>query len=159
MARPAKWGEAQAWAREAAQYNGDDCLIWPFKAKMTSGYGSIKAANPRRQVGAHRFICELAKGPPPESRMECAHGCGVKMCCNPKHLRWATHRENDADKDAHGTRNIGIRNGSAKLTVEQVLRIRRLRAEGTSVHALAREHEMSPSSISLIANRINWSWL
>ncbi len=159
MAQAARRGEAQAWAQTAAHYTGDDCLLWPFKAKMTSGYGSIKTSNPRKQVGVHRFVCELAKGPAPMTGMECAHSCGVKMCCNPKHLRWTTHVENEADKAIHGTKNTGSRNGAAKLTTADVLKIREQHCSGSSGRDLSRHYGVSPASISLIVNKHNWSWL
>lgn len=158
MSRVAKRGEAQAWARSAARHTGDDCLLWPFKAVGTNGYGTIRTAG-RKMVGAHRLVCKLAHGAPPSSGLECAHSCGIKLCCNPNHLRWTTHPENEADKARHGTNNIGSRNGAAKLTASAVWQIREKHARGASGRSLAKHYAVSPAAISLIVNGLNWAWL
>jgi hypothetical protein len=155
MSRKAMRGEARAWALAAAEHAGEECLLWPFSAMMTSGYGAIRIAN-RKMTGAHRFVCELAKGAPPSSKMDCAHSCGNKLCCNPKHLRWATHLENEADKAAHGTTNAGERNGQAKLSGADVAQIRARYSGGSSGASLSRLYGVSAASISLIVNGHHW---
>lgn len=79
-----------------------------------------------KQSVASRVMCELAHGKPPTAEHEAAHSCGNGHlgCINPKHLRWATHIENEADKLMHGTRPRGERQGSAKLKTSDVLAIR-----------------------------------
>ena len=57
-------------------------------------------------VYAHRWVLELAVGPPPFDRAEAAHApliCNNPSCVSPKHLRWATHAENMADTVIDGT--------------------------------------------------------
>lgn len=51
-----------------------------------------------------RVVCERVNGPAPTEKHETAHGCGNSWCVNKRHLRWATHIENEADKLIHGTR-------------------------------------------------------
>jgi hypothetical protein len=54
---------------------------------------------------ATRVMCKLAHGPAPTPKHHAAHSCGKghEACINPKHLRWATPRENAADAKLHGT--------------------------------------------------------
>lgn len=104
----------------------DDCIEWPF-AISTSGYGNIYFRG--RHVNAHRAVCKATHGDPPESKMQAAHRCGNKSCVNPAHIRWATPVANNKDKIGHGTHRRGERNNLAKLTLEEVLAIRRFKAE------------------------------
>jgi len=106
-------------------YEGDDCLIWPYGK---TGLGYAQVAVDRKKKLVCRLICELLYGPPPTEKHQAAHSCGngLKGCCNPKHLRWATASENMQDQIAHGTTAKGERNGNAKLTEAKVAQIREL---------------------------------
>lgn len=93
----------------AAAFDGDSCLLWPFSNTYRSGYGRY------RHRPAHREVCRRAHGEPLENR-DAAHSCGNKLCCNPKHLRWATRRENLADRVIHGTVPQGDSHGMTKYS-------------------------------------------
>ncbi len=155
MARKARWGEAMAWAQTAARFTGDDCLLWPFG--MTNGYGGLEVSE-RKKMPAHRYVCTLVYGDPPHARMDCAHSCGVRACCNPRHLRWATRAENEADKMSHGVDNRGERHGLSKLSVADVRAIRA--AAGTATQrTLAQRFGVGQDQISRIVKRKRWAWL
>src|SRR5690554_2084974 len=79
-------GEPARWVLEAANYCGDDCLPWPFEMNKRTGYGSIKVEGVR--VPASRMVCIVAHGEPPSTKHDAAHSCGVRSCCNPRHLSW-----------------------------------------------------------------------
>jgi hypothetical protein len=151
--RAAIWGEAQAWALEAARHVGDDCLLWPFRAEV-SGYGAIHIDGRRRR--APRYICELAHGKPPAEKMECAHTCGERMCCNPRHLRWATRIENERDKILHGRTNRGERNGQAKLTHQSVQQMRALRETGETFKSIAKQFGVSTGAAHRTISGAHW---
>lgn len=118
-------GDLQAFVENVAlQFDSDECLPWPY-GKNGAGYGSMTF---NRKFGdAHVFVCRLAHGEPPSPVHEVAHNCGRRECCNPRHLRWATRRENHADKIKHKTTNSSVRNGNCKLSDEQVGEIRALK--------------------------------
>jgi hypothetical protein len=96
-------GEREAFLTSFQPPETDDCILWPF-GDCGHGYGS--------QVGElgypHQFVCSKFHGPAPTEH-EVAHGCGNRKCINPKHLRWALHVENEADKFIHGTRKPSAR--------------------------------------------------
>lgn len=98
------YGQGQKWLQEHVGHDGDECLIWPF-GKSDTGYGTLNVDGV--VGGTHRFMCKMAHGEPPSPDLQAAHSCGVRACVNPKHLRWATQAENEADKIIHGTDNRG----------------------------------------------------
>lgn len=130
----------------------DQCILWPF-GKMGRGYGSVMNLDTGRVMGAHRVACERANGKPPTPKHHAAHRCGNPGCINPKHLRWATARENAADKRLHGTDNNGERHGIASLTNRQAAEIRRrLRhAVRGDQRRIADEYGVSPMVVSQVA--------
>jgi len=75
----------------------------------------------------HRLICEAHYGPCPVG-MECRHIDGDKKNNAAANLAWGTRDENENDKKIHGTLPIGEKNGMAKLTEEDVKKMRRHRS-------------------------------
>lgn len=149
----AKYGEAQSWLDMAANHKGDSCLEWPF-AKYHDGYGIIRINGKTRMP--HRVICEAINGPSPTGRNNAAHSCGNSSCCNPRHLRWATAKENTADKYRHGTMCCGEDSPSAKLTADKVLAIR---ADSRPLTAIAAEYGVSANHAWMIKKGRKWAWL
>jgi|SRR5579859_3400989 len=111
--RRAKHDERKTWIKHVALPHGaDTCLPWPF-TRLKKGYGRYRCAEFRTRM-AHQAVCLLAHGPAPTPNHEVAHGCGNSSCVNPKHLRWATRKENLADRAAHGTLLKGDRHPNTK---------------------------------------------
>lgn len=119
----AKWSTMK-WLEDHKDYEGDECLIWPFAMMSKRGYGKTQFRG--KHCSAHLAMCILAHGEKPAPKMVAAHSCGKGhlACVNPKHLRGATYAENCADMLIHGTRPIGHKCYQAKLTPEDVLKIR-----------------------------------
>lgn len=140
---------------EALNFSSDDCLVWPFN-KDHAGYGTLRYDG--RPQKASRVVCSLVHGAAPSPHHEAAHSCGNGRlgCVNPRHIRWATPRENQADRIIHGTSNRGKR---GKLTAVDVRNIRSL-AKTMKQQAIADRYGMHQSSISyIINNKKNWVWL
>jgi hypothetical protein len=112
-----------AWLRDASTYEGDDCLLWPFFIDPRRGYGVLAVEGQMKK--AHRVMCEMVNGPPPEGH-EAAHSCGKgrEGCCTPKHLSWKTRTANQGDRRVHGTAGNGGNGKRRKLTIDQVIEIR-----------------------------------
>lgn len=142
----AEKGALAAWIASHASIVTTECVLWPY-AVNRFGYGKMTVEG--RTTGAHRIMCEAAHGDRPSHRHEVAHSCGVRLCCNPAHLRWATSKENAADRDLHGTATKGVRNGRAKLTEDDVRAIRRLRGKVRQVD-LAKRFGLDQANISAI---------
>lgn len=90
------------WLRAHLDYVSDGCLIWPF-SKNWNGYGHVSYEGLIQY--AHRVMCRLKNGPPPDSKHVAAHTCnnGQGGCIHPLHLCWKTPHENLMDRRAAGT--------------------------------------------------------
>lgn len=149
----------ERWLRDHSTFAEDRCLTWPFGI-MSSGYGLIRFRG--RGIPASRAMCEIAHGPPPSPLHDASHLCGKghEACVNPKHLIWETTAENLARTLEHGTKNLGERVPTAKLTAEAVIAIRRAYAAGGVLHReLAERYGVSRKTVTKIINRQRWSWL
>ena len=146
---------AEAFLRAHLGYTGDDCIMWPY-AKRGDGrggrlYGAVKIGGIQKL--AHRCMCILANGEPPTSRHEAAHSCHNPACINPRHLRWATRLENEADKDARGTRPRGENHKNTHLFNEDV---RAIRADLRTQREIARSYGIAQSQVYMIRSRKTW---
>jgi hypothetical protein len=148
------------WLVAHIGYDGDDCLIWPFSRDKRDGYGRVHRIGKGVVTTASNYMCELAHGPSPEGRDQCAHSCGKGHdgCVNPKHLRWATTAENQADRLIHGTDNRGPKQGRSRLAIKDVREIRKLASE-MSQYAIAKQYAVHQSHINKIIKRKTWAWL
>lgn len=146
MSNPPNRGKGAAirWIRDHAGYQGDDCLMWPFRGP--NGYGVFGYLG--KQYYAHRYMCELVKGPPPTPEHEAAHSCGRGQfgCVNPCHLSWKTPSDNQRDRRLHGTKSSG---GRGRLTDEQAAQIRALRG-AMPQREIAAMFNTSRANVSLI---------
>lgn len=146
-------GEPETFLQDVVlQYNGVDCLIWPYSRSLY-GYGQIWLDGRLQTVS--RVACKHLHGPPPTSEHHAAHTCGRghQGCVNPNHLRWATCKENLADRKAHGTMNYGERNGASKLTEADVRTIRK--AQGFH-REIAAKFGVSRETIGEIKRGVTW---
>jgi hypothetical protein len=80
----------------------DACWPWPL-GQNGDGYGQLTENYHNHR--AHKYFFERLVGPVPDGAvldhlchdpLECESGktCPHRMCCNPKHMAVATHREN-----------------------------------------------------------------
>ena len=126
----------------------------------TDGYYKVNLYRDgeREQVPIHRMVCEAFHGPP-SAKQDAAHNDGVKINNHATNLRWASRAENMSDKIVHDTHGRGVRAHGAKLTDDDVLKIKEALRAGGSQSQLARQHGVSVSAIWLIAKQKNWAWL
>lgn len=111
---------------------------------------SLVGADGRRgQCFVHRLVAAAFLGPIPDGRVV-AHGNGDRSDARLGNLRYATPRENEADKAAHGTKLVGERHPRTVVTDEVVRAIRQEHAAGSSQVSLARKYGTHQTNVSLI---------
>lgn len=136
-------------------YAGDDCVIWPLSKKGGGRgralYGAVKIDG--KQKSAHRYMCILTNGEPPTKKHEAAHSCHNPACINPRHLRWATRLENEADKNIRGTRPKGECHKNTHLCDDD---IRSIRNDQRPQREIAKDYRVAQSQISAIKRRATW---
>lgn len=139
-----------AFLQAALSGDSSECVLWPFAVRASSGYGAhsipLGKRDVKRSVDAHAYVCEMANGPRPSASHQAAHSCGNKLCCNPKHLRWATPRENMADAIAHGSLKGGGRYRQRLTSAD----VETIRSSARSLISLGREFGLDPAYIGKV---------
>jgi hypothetical protein len=134
------------------------CWLWTA-CRDGNGYGwfgiGSKKCGGFRMVRTHRFAWELTNGPIPDSMCVC-HRCDIRHCVNPAHLFLGTDADNVHDRDTKGRGAFGEKQGSAKLTEQDVLEIRALAASGQKNVALATRFGVGRRTINNIVLRQRW---
>jgi hypothetical protein len=74
----------------------DECWIWT--AAICDGYGRFRTGG--RQYLAHRLAYELGTGEQIPADLTIDHRCHFRSCCNPRHLRIATYKQNNENKSS-----------------------------------------------------------
>jgi len=128
------------------------CWIWQGY-KDRDGYGRMRLSGKERFT--HRIAYE-AWVAPLEPKKVIMHTCDTPACCNPDHLKQGTHGENNRDCAAKGRKPKGSKNGNAKLTEYQVLKIREWYFGGMSQDELSKIFNISRVQLRKIIYNINW---
>lgn len=150
-------------------YPSNGCWVW-IGGLDRKGYGCVLVDG--KTTSPHRLSWTLHHGPiPPE--LNVCHKCDNPPCWNPNHLFLGTQLENIRDAIAknrfrypgkenpqHSSRP-GEQNSQAKLTVEKVEAIRKLRQQSPPVpmKKLAEQFGVHLATISDIVTRKTWAHL
>ncbi len=135
--------------------NKTNCWEW-IAAKTSQGYGSFRLNG--RDKSVHRLSYEFFYGINPGKLLVC-HKCDNKKCVNPHHLFLGTQKDNidDAIKKGRVANQEGEFNNSSKLTLIEVLEIKKKLFIGLEQKVIAIQHNVHPSTISAIKTGRNWS--
>jgi hypothetical protein len=108
-----------------------------------------------KRARVHRLVAK-AFIPNPEGKPQVAHEDGDRSNNHVSNLRWATAKENDQDKEKHGTVMRGERNANAKLTHNGVLNAKRMREEGHSYESIGKHFGLHRETIRLALTGKTW---
>lgn len=166
--------EERFWAK-VVKHPGDACWEWTacrFKPPRSNflGYGCFSFR--RKLQGAHRVSWILHNGPIPDG-MWVLHKCDNPPCCNPAHLFLGSPKDNVLDMVAKGRNapprgddnwmrkiegiQAGANNFNARLTEEDVMKIKPRILAGEHQRALASSFGVSVATIAAIAGGTNWN--
>ena len=126
----------------------------PLTGDIVNGYRKVLILGKRYY--AHRLICEAFNGPAPSLSHQTAHIDGNRLNNSALNLRWATPKENEADKIAHGTQMCGEKNHFTNLTDVDVRDMRDDRVLGDSFRELADRYGVSKSTAFNVCKGITW---
>lgn len=148
------------WAHVSKGNLIEACWSWKG-AKSESGYGLIGIRVDKKAITqrAHR-VSYAIHNVDFNQKLSVLHSCDNPECCNPLHLFLGTQQDNMSDMAAKDrtARQPGEKNGSSKLTEEQVLEIYSRRGYETSVD-LAAAFNVSNATISYIWTQKRWKYL
>lgn len=126
-------------------------------APNAKGYGNFRYKGKSWRL--HVAVWVVNDGPVPLGMVVC-HTCDNRICGNRRHLFLGTNADNSADMREKGRSAVGEKNGSAKLTAEQVLEIRLIHSAGdATLPELGERFGVSRHNIGLIVRRKRWSHL
>jgi len=135
----------------------EDC--WNWLGGKKSGYGRISVNGYAENVT--RVIYRLVYGSLLVDEVV-MHSCDNPSCCNPKHLKAGSRRENAEQRDLRGRREppIGTKNGRALVDEEFVRKVRLEYLEGfqggITYRKLANRYQVKLALIANIVNRRTW---
>ena len=145
--------EARFWA---SVVKTPACWLWTRRLNK-DGYGQMKPTGNRIDQHAHRISWQLHNGTIPDG-LKVLHHCDNPPCVNPAHLFLGTDKDNSDDMMRKG-RNRPLRgeqNAASKISVRDVMEIRRRRTCGETLDSLARAFNVSDVTISRTVRRLSW---
>lgn len=169
---PEEWRPVEGWPYEVSNRgrvrrsnsrgSGVPRVLKPYANR--NGHLQVRLCDgprPYIQPYVHRLVICAFVGPQPTPRHEVAHWDGNPRNNSVGNLRWATSAENMADKIRHGRTNRGGNHGSAKVTANDVLEMRRMWTEQRCTQKdLAARYGLDASSVCRIVRRQQcWLWL
>jgi len=113
------------------------------------------AAGGKRAQAVHRIVLEAFVELRPSGK-QVAHGDGNPANNRVGNLRWATSKENIADRTRHGRTAQGEANAASKLDRHAVKTIKRMKDCGFSAYETARLACVNPSTIDRIWAGETW---
>ena len=139
----------------------DECWNWTAYVNI-DGYGVFNFGSPGKKGLAHRVSAYIT-GLIPSIKIispndQVLHKCDNPACQNPKHFFIGSNKDNIADKVEKGRQLKGEAHGSARLTGQEVLEIRRFYAQGGVTHrSLAKVYNVTYTQIGDIVRRKTWT--
>jgi len=113
---------------------GDECILW--SGAVRKGYGALKVG--KVVMDAHVVALEFHKGEKPDPTYLAGHDCGIRSCCNPKHLNWISPIENREHEYEH--ERTGIRGPQAARRIRALRACKAFRTEPLTRAEIQRKH-------------------
>lgn len=125
--------------------------LWPYH-KDKDGYGRVGINYKTIRLG--KLILSFKLNKPIAEINSALHTCDTPACFNPEHLFEGTHLDNMQDAKKKGRKYIGSKNDNAKLTEEDIIKIR---ASSKSLKELSKEFKIGWKYVSAIRCKRSWS--
>lgn len=154
------------WQNVAAP-DANGCRLWLLSTYPGNGTGPYPqfVLKPNVNVRGHRFawVCGGTRAQV-AAKLKAIVGkcvrhlrCDVTLCCEPKHLKPGTCRQNSEDMVRHGRSMRGTRHYAAKLTPAKVALLRRMIKAGQSCAEVGRALGLHRSNVSRAVRGLAYS--
>ena len=145
------------WIIETISKKTDECLIFPY-SQTPSGYGYLSYEG--SYVRAHRLALSLFTGNDHKGRLACHKPkiCHNRLCCNPRHLYWGSHKDNSQDMIIDGTDSRGEKSVKAILTESAAFQIK-YKKDTRTRQEIADHYGVSLAAVKAIKSGRTWAWL
>jgi hypothetical protein len=131
-------------------------VLKPWVQNKGYCYVSLRGATgERKSFAVHSLVLEAFVCSRPAGK-QCAHGDGNPGNNAVENLRWASAKENIADRATHGRTAIGEANAATKLDRFSVRTIKQLKGTGVSAYAVARLACVAVKTIERIWKGETW---
>lgn len=150
--------EERFWSKVDVK-SDNECWLWKaYSYGRGTPYGRL-GYKKGKLILAHRLSWILKNGDP--GSLHVLHKCDNTLCVNPNHLFLGTHSDNMADKvyKDRQSRLPGESHPMAKLTEDDVYKIRKRLDSGETLKSISEEYGVHLSTIHYIKNRKLWSHL
>lgn len=135
----------------------DECWEWQGHRNQY-GYGRISTGGNKKML-VHRVVYEIKVGIIPFG-MKLLHTCDNRKCCNPKHLKVGTQKDNLQDMFSKKRNNNvnGENSPKSKLKEEEVIEIikEKTNYKRGDRFRLAKKYKVSVSAIDSILYNKSW---
>jgi len=129
------------------------------KGKYPHNYVTLRKNGESIKFRVHRLVLMAFIGKCP-SGMECCHNDGNGLNNNVENLRWDTPSNNQLDRYKHGTgwnpRYKGQEHPSSKLKDKDIIKMRSVERTKFTASKIAKEYNISKSSVFQILARKTW---
>lgn len=127
-----------------------------LRPRLSGGYQSVtlSLSGQTVQKNVHVLVAQAFIGPRPLDQVVC-HRDGDKSNCAETNLYYGTHKDNSLDAINHGHQPRGERQGSSKLTEQNVREIRGL-IKTNSQRKLAAQFGVCQTTIRIVAKGQGW---
>ena len=122
-----------------------------FNNKGYEMYALCKGAS-YKNYSVHRLVCKAFNGEQPMDGMDVAHNDGNPLNNSYANLRWATRKENLADRVPHGTDHRGDKSPAAIISDADVIAMRQMPYKRGLHTKLAQKYGVCRSTVSDIIN-------
>ena len=120
------------------------------------GLRGISGRKDQKRMAVHTIVCRSFHGERPGPEYEVAHWDGDRENNRASNLRWATRKENAADRTRHSRTVWGEATNTSRLNPDAVEAITILAKTGFPVSRISAAFRVSAQSIYKVINKQTW---
>jgi hypothetical protein len=143
----------------------NECWLWTGKAVTKGGfYGRMSYIGGVKKQ-SHHLAWIFTHGEIPKD-VWVLHDCGVSLCCNPKHLKLGTPKENAQDRFRHAMERgewspkykpPRVRFAVPLEVAEKI--VKWIRVDGMTIKRVVAEHGIKRGTINSVLYKAKWQYL